>query len=59
MPHSIFNVQSIKFSKFIDNDKEQTPESLKRFNNDVGGSFFQYLTTDEVPIKVNDYLKGF
>ncbi len=26
-------------------------------NNDVGGSFFQYLTTDKVPIKVIDYLK--
>ena len=38
---------AIKFSHF----------NKYKGNNDVGGSFFQYLTTDKVPIKIIEYLK--
>ena len=44
---------AIKFTKF--NKYDGT--SSNRSNNDVGGSFFQYLTTDKVPVKIIDYLK--
>ena len=38
---------AIKFSKF----------TKYNGNNDVGGSFFKYLTTDKVPVKVIEYLQ--
>ena len=41
---------AIKFSKYIQYNNNKG-------NNDVGGSFFQYLTTDNVPSRVVDYLK--
>ena len=41
---------AIKFCKYIQYDNNKG-------NNDVGGSFFQYLTADNVPSRVVDYLK--
>ena len=44
---------AIRFTKFI----HYNDTSSNRSNNDIGGSFFQYLTTDKVPVKIIEYLK--
>ena len=57
---------AIKFSKYIHykDNKGSSRDSKVRMrstprsgNNDVGGSFFHYLTTDKVPVKIIEYLK--